>query len=113
MESLIATLTALNNYLVHSGNENALKVHMEKYKADRDAFNRDFYKITLDRLDRLPDNTIITNLLTTMGIPKNQRGRYIHQEITVYQFLTELDATTKEPRLTPVIALIDEHNKTR
>ena len=112
MESLILTLTALNDYLVYPENndiEDALAVHMEKYNADRDAFNRDFFRITIDRL---PQESI-DNLLTTLGVNKNQYGRYINQKITVYQFLTELNTTLDNPRLTDAIALIDEHNKTR
>ena len=114
MESLILTLTALNDYLVYPENndiEDALAVHMEKYNADRDAFNRDFFRITIDS-DRLPQESI-DNLLTTLDINKNQYGRYINQKITVYQFLTELNTTLDNPRLTDAIALIDEHNKTR
>ncbi len=108
MDSLITTLTALNAYLVHPENEGALAVHIEKYNADRDAFNRDFFRITLDRL---PQDSI-SNLLDTLGTPESERGRYVNQKITVYQFLTELK-TTSDNRLTHAIALIDEHNKTR
>ena len=111
MESLIITLTALNDYLVHSEDydHNALAFHMEKYNADRDAFNRDFFRITIDRLPK----DSIDKLLNTLNIPKNQHGRYTNQKITVYQFLTELKTTPDNLRLTNAIALIDEHNKTR
>lgn len=109
MNGLIATLTTLESYLVHPEMMDALAVEMEKYHSDREAFNRDFFIITLDRL---PQDSVEA-ILETVGIPKNQHGRYIDQKISVYQFLTELETSTGDTRLARINALIDEHNKTR
>ena len=113
METLVHALNVLNIYLLHPDNpdaKDALDHLMEEYEADRDAFNRDFYTITLAS-DGLPKKIALT-LLTTMGIPENQHGRYIHQDITVYQFLTELEASTENGSLKCVISLIEKHHKT-
>ena len=116
MESLSNTLNALNSYFEHPESEDALASSMEKYHSDRDAFNRDFYRITLNLLSE----TSVKKLLNTLGVPKNQHGRYLNQNITVYDFLKELEArerripvTDQKTPLKRTIDLINEHNQTR
>ncbi len=110
MERVSKTLDGLNAYfLANTKDTSDLSKLMDQYKNDRNAFNRDFYSVTLYQLQE----NQITTLLNTLGVPKYQHGRYVNQRITVYNFLKELDALKQSPPLKNTVAFIDQHHVAR
>lgn len=104
MDLLCKTLTCFSN-------TDALKSCMQEYDAVGNTFNRDFYTITLDKHPQV--NACIKSILDQLNVPPHQHGRYLHQKLSVYACLVELNETVNDDNLAQFIQLLHEKKQAR
>lgn len=107
MQSLIDALASFNKYLMME-NEDAAD-YFDSEEASKIKIDLNLFKKTPITNECLRD--IVQEILESLDIPKEQWGRYLGVDLSVYDFLAELCQRNKKnnERIAAFIDFVDEH----
>ena len=93
MQSLIEALTSFNTFLaIPMGSD--LSGGLNYFDKEKIVIDRYLFNTTLISDEKI--EPIVRDILPKLGIPKEQWGRYIGENLTVYDFLVELSKHNKK-----------------
>lgn len=120
MDRITKTLRWLDAVFLNPSDEQLQRVQtqlIDQYQSHNDDFYHDFHRITLDELPQTSEE-LLQSILIASGVPRQQHGRYLHQKITVYEWLSELNAMDvrddeRHQALSEIIRSINRINQIR
>jgi hypothetical protein len=95
MPHLIDLLTSFNVY-ASGGQTRGFLRHFSYYENKMSEFDRDFNHTKINNQEI---KAIVKVILTTLGIPAHQHGRYLNSPLSVRDFFVELNEHTKKENL--------------